>query len=1100
MAISSGCTDDLHYNTTTVPDGLPATVSMKLAINGQAVYTRATDNDSKVNTLWVGIYNKSTGQRSFSRFYDAKNDDFLGENDSKFVTLENIECLSGESYIVAVANYDAINAIDVNDKDNITALKGLLDAAESWDDYLNISVVRSVLSGNDISIATQEYFLMAGSFFESHKSEKEITGMETVAIPGGVSDLNGAIHLRRLLTKNTFNISVGAPQQDGKAIIDFELLDMEIMNLPRYSWVHSRNGGQEGSPANAGDRVASDGGGVNNPAYMSSMTYTPTASEVEYKDGTYTMSFWQVENKRTGSNANSYEDREREIKADGLNTGIYQSLASSADDLNNNATYVKIRANVTYTSPKDNINNPTEEDGFIDNDKILAEEGNVVTREAEVTYVVHLGYIDDANDFNCYRNSDYTYYITAVSVNKIIVEAFTDKENQPGAEGFVTDITDQLFEVDAHFGVFNIYLSKEELQSFSFSMRTYEDGVGYEIKYSNENGTIVEQNIPKDENDASFKYYDWIEIVPTGNTDKNRNQTVLAQYPGYNRKYSSSDTKGKLYLKDLVEHKDELDGQWFTVYVNEYTYEHRDPSKSGWGNETSGQNWKKYVNQPNRQVWFNVALKQSADKESTYFKAKYALTQKSIQTYYDVAPSTCFTAIGLEHTNESFGMNLRWMNTDNGNLDPDNGRYNVGRYVGVTESNQGNAWTTVISPTAQQVVNALSNTKQTDPAGLSMDSRSYYVPSLVTIATSSLSGTAGMYNGPAAKDYDPQSGNNVQYIDGLKACLNRNRDENGNGKIDPSELKWYLPASGKYLRAIIGRNSLPSPLMVYSQYQLAGFCGDDTNTLYHYLSSDGKIIWVDEGMSSSVFYQPGNWSHAPWQIRCIRNLGTDLTSVSTGEKVEAAYLSDMNTTTKGGIVTVEHYYGSTLREPSTTTLPMHRTSDPQNRISRYGFEIAPRGNAFLTNNNYPASEKSTGYKESMSYSKYVEECITDNKFCESLNTTTGRKGWRIPTQKEIVIMMRLKYKNGNNDVYYLVPNGETNCVVSTQEHWDNTGAATPLSSDSWTHRLTTVDLNAKIGTAINIDEHAINAVRCVRDLTEAEKGMSYEKVLQFKNN
>ena len=48
------------------------------------------------------------------------------------------------------------------------------------------------------------------------------------------------------------------------------------------------------------------------------------------------------------------------------------------------------------------------------------------------------------------------------------------------------------------------------------------------------------------------------------------------------------------------------------------------------------------------------------------------------------------------------------------------------------------------------------------------------------------------------------NGNNIQYIEALQACMNRNRDENGNGVIDAAELKWYLPASGKICTYYLG--------------------------------------------------------------------------------------------------------------------------------------------------------------------------------------------------------------------------------------------------------------------------------------------------------
>lgn len=102
---------------------------------------------------------------------------------------------------------------------------------------------------------------------------------------------------------------------------------------------------------------------------------------------------------------------------------------------------------------------------------------------------------------------------------------------------------------------------------------------------------------------------------------------------------------------------------------------------------------------------------------------------------------------------------------------------------------------------------------------LNFNEKTQYVPAMRTI-TSSLSGNSGHYNSQASS-YDPQTSHNTaQYIQAIFSCMNRNKDENGNGKIDAAELKWYVPAAGKYLRVILGRNNLITPLMGYEQKTL----------------------------------------------------------------------------------------------------------------------------------------------------------------------------------------------------------------------------------------------------------------------------------------
>ena len=106
------------------------------------------------------------------------------------------------------------------------------------------------------------------------------------------------------------------------------------------------------------------------------------------------------------------------------------------------------------------------------------------------------------------------------------------------------------------------------------------------------------------------------------------------------------------------------------------------------------------------------------------------------------------------------------------------------------------------------------------------------------------------------------------------------------------------------LRVILARHTVD-----YQQGTLTYACTNGGNTLYHFITSDNIIVWADEGMSSSSFYGSANqYSYAPWQVRCIRNLGTDLTSVSSGEKVEAAYYDkDKDADTGGGVVKIRAY-------------------------------------------------------------------------------------------------------------------------------------------------------------------------------------------------
>lgn len=1108
LACLFGCSDD--FVTEAVPEGEHATISLLVDLSEMEQLTRSdisSDLENRVNDLWIGVYNVNSGKRTGSAFITNNKAFDYPEPTTGSVKLDT---QSGESYIVAVANCQNNTALNIKgaNSEEVVNIKEHLDKADTWDKFRSLAVKQDFHEYAVVDAPTaglSQGLVMQGSYRASgHSGTHNDDNPETVVIQPGNQTLSGRIHLRRLWTQNTINIS-----PDGNAIA-LELIDMEIVNIPEYTWIQGREQGADASVnrvleyANAGDAVSPElpsSPDERHPRYWNSLTITPASMDVtttkETVDGKeitktlYSYSFWQYENKRTGHIADAtgdaaYAKRELEKKDDSnLDTGIYTALCPDGKlTLNNYATYLRFRANITYR------NKPGDKIDGVDGDF-----SDVTNRTALVTYVVHLGYIGkDANDFNCYRNAQYTYNIKVKGVNNVIVEAFRNGENQPGAEGEVNDVTETYFNLDCHFNVFNIYFTKEQLDKFNFLIRTYENNVPYEIKYfgkGNSNNINEPHDTDNKDTDPNWKYYSWIQFVRNDNIKANTdlNTAALAAFP------EPADYKDRLYyLKDLADQKSALtngkDGQGFTVYVKEYTYE-ADYGETGYGNE-EGNTWVGYVNQPNRIAQFNVDLRESSDKGCIYYKSKYALSQESIQTYYNlsgVGSDEKVTGLGIEHDNEVFGLNLRWPSSVAG-LDSDNGRYNV--YLGYGGGKSGVKWNTVVDFTQLQSINAINNTKQTALAyQVPTSARITSVPKTVQIASSSLnSNNSGKYNGLGDKDFDPQSGSNAQYIHALNSCMNRNKDENGDGIIDNAELKWYVPATGKYLRIIIGRNSLRTPLMNYNQTTLPDGCANDANTLYHFVASDNKIVWVDEGASSSVFYGGGNWSHAPWQVRCIRNLGTNLTTVTEGEKVTPAYLTETNSTTNGGVVKVSRYYGASLREPQTAPLPMHKSSDAYNRMARYGFEIAPRGNSFTSYTSEEATILSgktvIPNASNTAYSDY-SAAINNNTFCSKLVTATGRTGWRVPNQKEIIIMLRMGILGG---AYY---------ATCTQEHWANYG--TPGSSSlplSWNYRLLTVDAGSSIATA-NGGGYALNGLRCVRDLTAKEAGMSYSEIVSQKS-
>ncbi|MDE7350276.1 MAG: hypothetical protein K2N25_04360 [Muribaculaceae bacterium] len=1067
----SACRDEIFKDQSEVVPGLDTEVNITISLPEMTVQTRADMDENllnRVNTLWIGVYNSKTGERTAVQSISG-----LGSTLTQHATARvRLTCKTGPSYIVAVANpnSNAYGAATIQDDGTVTVstLPLALEAADTWEKYQRISIRQ--LTANNVNMPNpplSQGLVMTGFFIadenvNSHP-ENSLGDIQSYTIPysknlhdenAPVPDLKGIVHLRRPFTQVKFNIEL-----EGTLLESFELADIQIFNLPRYTWALERTGTMnETTGAPAGDKLswtnASDVVAGNytdrSKAYSASLLFTPSAMETVNVPATgnvvshtrYSMDFWMFENRRTGlAECQDYADREREYQNDDYsNTSVYRSLSSEDPTLNNCATFARIRGSLKY-KPDATVVDPAP---------------NLLQREADVEYIVHLGYINpnpDPKDFNTLRNSIYTYNVKVSGAENIRVEAFQEGNAlapQPGAEGIVTDVTGSSFELDSHYAAFNIELTEDDLRDCTFSMVSYFGD--REIIFDNSDNATGVNNYPQDSSDPDWKFYSWVELRRT------TNQNTLASYP---TEAERSGNNPIYYLADLK--NGNMQAGWYTVFVNEYVYEDD-------YDESTNPVWHDYVNLPDRQFWIRVTESVSPDGESMYCRAKYAVSQKSIQTYYD---DESVTAVGLEHTNENFGLNSRWTITAS-NLEGDNGRYNVWANVGGSDNGTtAGTWTTYIQQTAPMHVNAITNTIQTAPRpDLNLSAKDWPLPMMRTLA------------GQTASAYDPQiTTASAQFVEDLYACINRNRDLNGDGRIDANEMRWYVPSSGNYVRVILGRNSLVSPVMNYSADRLGYASGEYYNTMYHYFASDQRYLWCEEGMSSDNISN----TYPSWQVRCIRNLGTDLTTVSREAKIEQAYDdTDYDPRTLGGIVKVAHYYGTSLRTLAPEYLPMHKTNSLNNRLGMYGFEYAPRGNVMYTT---PPANISTVAEQSVSYATYnaYNQAVINATPCEELNRTSGRTGWRVPNQKELVIIRRI----GENDSMF--GSGST-LMCCTQEYWAPASAPNPgyaSSEPGAQFRFTTVRYN--LATAQPLGN--INAIRCVRDLTEEEQEKTYQQIL-----
>ena len=1034
LMTASGCTDDIiRTGTVDCPEGLEAELTVRLDLGKREILSRGDlqpGQDNSITSLWVAVYNAQSGERTgVVKLTDTKNIPF---HEYQKLT---IPTFSGESYVVAVANYNHRLAQSAANGE-LTAVSEALDAADTWEKYCNIAVYFDDAGSTFIdapanALVMSGYYVANGDATHSGKPQ-----MSTLKIQPGSSSPDGAIHLRRVITQVKFNITFNDANVKSGSVNSWS-----VSNLPSNCWLHERTDGDLNS---FDTRMAYGTIGYNSSGRLTTISVSGK---------TYSFDFWQLENKRTGNdNAQDYASRERKFKnANGTNSGKYISLVDNINsrDPNNNASFVSFHVVMEMN---------------------VDENGNALTgtnrRLVEADYVVHLGYIEnDPKDFSCLRNSKYIYNIRINNVNDLIVEARRENaiEQNPAVNGDITDVVDSYYELDAHYCALNVYLNQSDFDNFQYYIEaTRLDGSTIIID------SQVSESVPNSNSD-DFKYLNWIEFryVGTGNA----NATKLADYK------PASDA-GTYTLVDMHNKKTTRAG-YYTMFVNEYVYENNDVVSSG--NESGSTNWKNYVNRPPRRMWLLVQRGISSDTETKHFESKLAISQESLQCYYNVNAAGLTSALALEHTNETLGIALRnnfnpKYNASGTNISNNTtgrndaaGRWNLAQHItgstgtSLTWRNNRYQWSSYLNVNTFQTIPAVNN------QGVTLNARTEYLPQIIPQTIS---------------EYNQNNFNQTQYdpstitIQAIRACMNRNRDLNGDGYIDRSELRWYVPTSTQYLRMILGRNSLEDPL--FAPVGITRLSHPDIsnyNSRYMFYASDGRVMWLMEGTSWSIYRNNTANTPSPWQVRCARNLGSNMSVINNVAATTPAFrkVSGQN------IIDVSLFETQSLRQEAYHgPMPVHQINDQHfNRCYKafeYKDEVIPLNSSRLTGD--------LAVKSTESWSTYLNRANP----CDIYNTG-GETGWRVPNQKELAIIGMVGVHNSNT-------NGTTLQVGCSFSFFDKDGyapgynPADPVSNGSITSAFRhEMKLRSSDGvmTQSEFMTSGINTgyygVRCVRDYT-----------------
>lgn len=744
------------------------------------------------------------------------------------------------------------------------------------------------------------------------------------------------------------------------------------------------------------------------------------------------------------------------------------------------------------------------------------------------SYTVHLGNFGDGNwgDFTIRRNNRYIYTVTISGINNIKVEAETSEENQPGAEGNIisteTNVT-RNFSLDAHFEqVFLEYnltqianaaknlvnnqsmsltdaiaqqmmLSIESPFHSRIDLQPYKTFMKY--KAQNNNGDQAALKLAKQQDLYGLVDYKWVEFWP-----QTSDAITLAEYPGLpSWKAGENSTDNSKYLLDVYDicvkmgqvaekiintpneinyyqngngvrgesiAADDPDGKGITVFrsgsdsnpiyyarftgfIDEYYYT-ANPLD---GTEIS---WNSFVNKAQRRMIISMDAQTSADGNSTYSTGHTNISQRSIQTFYNAGTTNLLTGIGVETFNETRPCQYG-SPTGTGNDSYSDGRSNTISLIAKRDQ-------IVID---QEWVPGHFEGWEWIP-GHYEDVYGYgdpYMPEWDYYINAANNGYIDSATGDD-KDRYLSTSTYAQGIYAYYACLSRNRDENGNGKIEEDEVRWYLPSINEYLRIGIGAVAMSNESalvgdekknMIKANYPNSYY---DIGVLYRSSTSGKEIYWAAEKGASSPNSQSGhNYGNDNIPIRCIRSLPKDVKKINDISDP----ICDFHTL-EGGMHLIDFrnklVNGLYRDTPTWSAFIEHNEDDLQNRFYD-GLVVSSKD-----------LEGTFALSDVLNYNNEGSNpCQNHYEGDDPNDPVNGRGRWRVPNLVELTVMStnhsELFSKNG---VYY---------YASTMFSNTNTRIA---------YRNNNGQVSCHGGDPESLDPNQIyvNYIRCVRDATEEE--------------
>ena len=738
-----------------------------IVVNSRA----ATEADERhLDNLYIYIFDGNGNLKGYKGFTSGL--DQNTNNDTKATTVSGIKTRSGESYIYAVANISTgLYPVDTSDgtvETNKLPINLNEDKARAGEYPFTLDQLKALTfnRNNRNTIQIPSAFLMSGAVQQGK--------LVNITTAGTIDKGGNDIRLSRIVSKVKFTIKEKTGDDVKRS---FKLANYDIMNI-------AMNGTLIGSiDGNDNKKKISKDTDVSNIVGQ-----TLGVNDVDETGAEYFEAY----------------------------------LPENLQDAKHDVTVQEMRENDNKTNPKVFTNAPEYGTYVVLKGKYEETTKDGSTKTADVTYYVHLGDCSvNYNDYNVERNCKYTFNITVAGVDKIIVEAQKEGNEQPGAEGVVLKYgnTGKNLTLDSHYEYMVMRFYKEDIKKLKESNLGYYYQV-YALGKKTEPINVKDAANPTtQEHQKKLNGVDtsWIEFAITGRAgskssygNENGGRGIPCDYPGKKGEIHTMDIE--TFLKLLYEKADDDKDFWTngeyidaTCFVSENYY--------------SDRTWDKYVNNVDKRAFYvanNVWV--SEDTRSVYAEAQYGLTQHNIQTFYDRSQAGSVTAYGCETINDE--------EKSNGDSD-----FNLNDQV---EGSNGNDYW-----------DGRANMKQDI-----------------------------FKNGTPVKTWDDLKNKKDKLYYSLRiACMRRNRDLDGDGKISENEMRWYAPATQQYAGLWIGEQILSkeSKLFKKSTTELDPEHESNNRMVYYSSTKEAESFLSEEGMATGN-YNNSTSPYRPKYVRCIRNL------------------------------------------------------------------------------------------------------------------------------------------------------------------------------------------------------------------------------------